>query len=48
MVMIISHKYKFVFIKTMKTAGTGIEIHLSAHCGDDDIATPIAPHVEPH
>jgi hypothetical protein len=46
--MIISHKHKFVFIKTMKTAGTSIEIYLSAHCGDDDVVTPIAPHVEPH
>jgi len=39
--MIISHKYKFIFLKTQKTAGTSIEIFLSQHCGKDDIITPI-------
>jgi len=46
--MIISHKHKFIFVKTAKTAGTSIEIFLSQHCGPLDVLTPIIPHVEPH
>lgn len=40
--MIICHDYKFIFLKTNKTAGTSIEIALSKFCGPDDIITPIA------
>jgi len=46
--MIISHKYKFIFVKTAKTAGTSIEIFLSQHCGPMDVITPIILHVKPH
>ena len=39
--MIISHKYKFIFIKTRKTAGSSIQIYLSNYCGEDDIVSTI-------
>jgi len=38
--MIISHKCKFIFLKTEKTAGTAIEAALSELCGPLDIITP--------
>jgi hypothetical protein len=46
--MIVSHRHKFIFIKTRKTAGTSIEAFLAPHCGPDDILTPISPPVEGH
>lgn len=44
--MIISHEYRFIFIKTAKTAGTSVEIALSRFCGDRDVITPISPEDE--
>lgn len=41
--MIISHKHKFIFIKTVKTAGTSVEILLSTICGNNDIITAVSP-----
>lgn len=38
--MIISHRHRFIFLKTMKTASSSIEIALSTQCGPDDIITP--------
>jgi len=46
--MIISHRYKFIFIKTRKTAGTSIEAFLSQACGPEDIVTPIHPPLPTH
>ena len=46
--MIVSHKHRFIFIKTVKTAGTSIEIDLNKVLGETDIATPIYPSVEGH
>jgi hypothetical protein len=35
--MIVSHKYRFIFIKTHKTAGSSLEMALGALCGPEDI-----------
>lgn len=40
--MIVSHAHRFVFMKTLKTAGTSAEIALSRVCGPDDVVTPIS------
>lgn len=44
--MIISHKHKFIFIRTNKAAGTSIEIALSRFCGSADILTRDLPEDE--
>ena len=41
--MIVSHRHKFIFIKTRKTAGTSLELALCKYCGEDDIITPVTP-----
>jgi hypothetical protein len=46
--MVISHKYRFIFIKNLKIAGTSLEAYLSPLCGERDIFTPIYPAVAGH
>lgn len=46
--MIISHKYKFIFLKTRKTAGTSLEVFLAQYCGEEDVITPIYEDLETH
>ena len=41
--MIVSHRHRFLFVKTKKTAGTSLEIALSGICGPEDVITPISP-----
>lgn len=41
--MIISHRHRFVYVKTRKTASTSLEIALSKYCGPDDVISPITP-----
>jgi len=40
--MILSHRHKFIFLKTRKTAGTSIEIALTHLCDENDVVTPIS------
>lgn len=44
--MLISHRHRFIFIKTKKTAGTSIEIALSRYLGPRDVITHITPEDE--
>ena len=44
--MILSHKHKFIYIKTKKTASSSIEIALSEICGPDDVITPTRSDLE--
>lgn len=37
--MILSHRHKFIFIKTSKTASTSIELALEPLCGPEDVVT---------
>jgi len=42
--MIISHKHKFIFIKTNRTAGTSVQIGLEKSCGPEDVVCVMGPH----
>jgi hypothetical protein len=44
--MILSHRWRFIFIKGHKIAGTSVEMALSTVCGPDDVVTPITPRDE--
>ncbi len=44
--MIISYKHKFIFIKTVKTAGSSFEMALASICGPDDIITKLSVNEE--
>ena len=41
--MLISHRHRFIFVKTRKSAGTSVEISLARFCdGPEDVITPIS------
>jgi Sulfotransferase family len=40
--MIVSHRHRFIFMKTRKTAGTSIELALARVCGPDDTITSLS------
>ena len=45
--MLLSHKHKFIYLKTRKTASSSTEISLSRYCdGPDDVVTPMGPDEE--
>lgn len=41
--MIVSHRHRFIFLKTKKTASSSVELALSEICGPDDVITPLMP-----
>jgi len=41
--MLVSHRKKFIFLKTRKTAGTSVEIYLEPYC-----LPPVEPFVATH
>ncbi|WP_157665458.1 hypothetical protein [Cyanobium sp. NIES-981] len=45
---IISFTYKFIFCKTLKTAGTALEVSLSALLPPTDVVTPVVPEEPGH
>ena len=45
--MLISHRHRFIFLKSRKAAGTSLEIALSRFLGPDDVITPMAEQAQP-
>jgi len=39
--LIISHAHKYIFLKSLKTAGTSVEAALSKYCESQDMVTPL-------
>lgn len=39
--MIVSHKHRFIYLKSRRTGSTSVEIALADLCGPDDIVTPL-------
>ena len=44
--MILCHQYKFIFLKTNKTAGTSVEVALSKFCREGDVVTHLSEEEE--
>jgi hypothetical protein len=44
--VIVSHKYRFIFIKTHKVAGTSIEFALTRFAGEDGIVTQFSVRID--
>ena len=42
--MILSHRYRCIYIKTYKTASTSLELYLGRYCAPEDIVTVIHNH----
>lgn len=41
--MIVNHDYRYIFLKTRKTAGSSVKLALLDECGPDDLITPMRP-----
>mgnify|MGYP001792656078 CR=1 FL=1 len=41
--MIICHTHRFIFVRTLKPAGTSLEVALAHACGPDDVIARIVP-----
>lgn len=39
--VILSHRHRFIFVKTAKTAGTSLKVALADLCGPEDVVPPI-------